>query len=95
MSDRHSHSNGWIAFFAGAAIGAGLGLLFAPRPGKVTREKIKEASEKMVDNVKDAADKAIDKMKSFVEGAKQGMKMEIKEELEDELETPSKKKARS
>ena len=34
-----------LAFVAGGLIGATLGVLFAPRPGVETREKIKERAE--------------------------------------------------
>jgi len=95
MCDDRNGYSGLIAFLAGAAIGAGLGLLFAPQSGKETRKKIKDVSEKVVDDVKEAAEKAIDQIKSFVQGAKEGMKMEIKEEILEESPSPSKKKVTS
>lgn len=35
-----------LAFVAGAVIGAGLGLLFAPRTGKETREQLAELARR-------------------------------------------------
>lgn len=40
MSD--NPSNSLLALLAGVAIGAGLGILFAPESGRKTRQKIKE-----------------------------------------------------
>lgn len=35
-----------LAFLAGAVIGAGIGLLFAPRPGKETREQLADLARR-------------------------------------------------
>lgn len=42
-----------IGFLSGAAIGAGLALLFAPQSGKETREKIKDVAEEVKDKISD------------------------------------------
>lgn len=39
-------------FLAGAAIGAGLGLLFAPQSGKETRKELKAKFDDLLDSVK-------------------------------------------
>ena len=41
------------AFIAGAAIGAALGILFAPDKGSATRKKIAEEGKKFTDEVKE------------------------------------------
>ncbi len=40
-------------FLAGAAIGAGLGILFAPKSGKETRKELKQKFNEMVKKVKE------------------------------------------
>jgi gas vesicle protein len=60
----------FFSFLTGAAIGAGLALLFAPQSGKETRKQIKDFSEKLSGEVKDEVDKLSEKAKTFVEGAK-------------------------
>jgi len=42
-----------IGFLSGAAIGAGIALLFAPQSGKETREKIKDVAEDVKDKISD------------------------------------------
>lgn len=60
-------NNGIGKFIAGAAIGAGLGILFAPKSGKETREDIskklneimEQAKELTVEDVKDLITKKV------------------------------------
>jgi len=42
-----------IGFLSGAAIGAGIALLFAPQSGKETREKIKDVADDVKDKISD------------------------------------------
>jgi gas vesicle protein len=48
-----------VAVAAGAAVGAALGILFAPEKGSDLRRKIAEQSKKIVDNVKDKLESTI------------------------------------
>lgn len=43
---------GFGKFLAGAAIGAGLGLLFAPKSGKETRKELKDKFDELLENIK-------------------------------------------
>lgn len=46
-------SNSIAAFLSGAAIGAGVALLYAPEKGEVTRKRIGEKADKAKDSAKD------------------------------------------
>ncbi len=48
-----SKKSGLGKFIAGAAVGAGLGILFAPKKGSETRAILKEKIEDLVDKIKD------------------------------------------
>jgi gas vesicle protein len=73
MSD-NTGSKMFFSFLTGAAIGAGLALLFAPQTGKETRRQIKDFSEKLGNEVKDGVELVSEKAKSFVDGAKDTFK---------------------
>ncbi|MGH9162813.1 MAG: YtxH domain-containing protein [Vicinamibacteraceae bacterium] len=49
MMDEHRHDvrgpSMYVVFTAGAVLGAGVGMLFAPRPGRESRERIAESVE--------------------------------------------------
>jgi gas vesicle protein len=66
-----NNSNSWIAFLAGAGIGAAIGILFAPDTGKNTRDKLsyqlfkyKEELEKLVNDLKDGKNLPLNEAKS-------------------------------
>ncbi len=46
-------NNGLGKFLAGAAIGAGLGILFAPKKGSETREELKKNIDSLISKAKD------------------------------------------
>jgi gas vesicle protein len=56
-----------VSFLAGAAIGSGLALLFAPKTGREVREQIKDLTDDAVDRIKEYAKDAQERIKSTYE----------------------------
>lgn len=50
---KEKKKTGFWKFLTGAAIGAGLGVLFAPKEGSETRRELKQKLDDMVEKVKD------------------------------------------
>jgi len=65
------------SLFAGVFIGGIIGILFAPKPGKETREEIMSKSEELLEKSKKGVDTVADKTKEFVDKSK-GKVEEIK-----------------
>lgn len=105
MSDeKHTFLGTVFTFLTGAAIGAGLALLFAPQTGEETRKRIKEISDKLADDAKEnyekiakETQKAIENVKSTSDKAIEQVKAFVegaKEGLKKEIkEEPPKAKA--
>jgi gas vesicle protein len=58
-----------LALLAGAAVGAALGILFAPDKGSATREKIKRKAGDIADDLEDAIEKAKEALEDLKEVA--------------------------
>jgi gas vesicle protein len=79
MSD--SDSNGFMWFLAGLGIGAAVGILYAPKSGRETRESIWQAAEDSREAVttrarqaKEQASQWVDKSKQYVDSQKEQIK---------------------
>lgn len=73
MSEEQGVSAGTVlvSFVAGAAIGAGLALLYAPKRGSEIRENIADLTEDAVDKIKEYAKEAQEKIKCAIEEGKE------------------------
>jgi gas vesicle protein len=56
MSERDG--SGFLWFLAGVGIGAAVGILYAPKAGEETRQRLREAAEEGRDSVKERARQA-------------------------------------
>ena len=63
-----------ITFLAGAAVGSGLALLFAPKSGREMRGRIKDLSDDALSKIKGYATDAQEKIKSTFEEGKELVK---------------------
>ena len=58
MSDKDSGISFTIGLLLGAAVGVAIGFLYAPQPGKETRELLKEKAETAREKAAEVAEKA-------------------------------------
>ena len=68
-----------VAAAAGAAVGAVLGILFAPDKGSETRRKIAEQKNKIADGLKEKFNQYKEKCSDAEEGVEQAMREKVKE----------------
>lgn len=73
MSDERGVCAGTVlaSFVAGAAVGAVLALLYAPKSGEEMRENIADLTEDAVDKIKEYAKEAQEKIKAAIEDGKE------------------------
>jgi len=62
-----ARNNSLIALLAGAAVGLGIGILFAPDKGSKTREKIKDGLDDLKEGAKEKYAKSKDDLKETVD----------------------------
>jgi gas vesicle protein len=79
------NGNSILAILAGAAIGVGLGILFAPDKGSKTREKLKEG----FDDLKDEAKTKWDTLEEDTKEKFSKTKDDLKETVENLLSSSS------
>ena len=60
------NGNGILWFLAGLGLGAALGVLYAPKPGREIRDTILGAAEESTDTVKERAKQYADQAQEFV-----------------------------
>ena len=83
-----SVSSVFLAFIAGAAAGAGLALLMAPKAGDEVRQQIKEFAEDALDKTKEYARNMQDKALDVLEKGKEALSC-CKEEVASSKEPPA------
>ncbi len=59
-----------LSFLAGAAVGIGAALLFAPKTGEELRGRIKDMADDAVDKIKEYANEAQEKIRTSYEDGK-------------------------
>ena len=74
MSDKDSGASFTVGFLMGAAVGAAIGFLYAPKPGSETRELLKHKAEEAREKASEVAEKA----KETAAGARKRVEEKLK-----------------
>ncbi|MEG1647273.1 MAG: YtxH domain-containing protein [Bacilli bacterium] len=82
--------NGFLKFLTGAAIGTGIGILFAPKKGSETRKELKAKMDEMICDLKEVD---IDEVKNKVETKIAKIKAELEELDKEKVLKIAKRKA--
>jgi len=90
-NDYHMNENGKVvtALLAGVAVGAVLGLLFAPEKGSETRDKINDSLADLGDAIKERAEEQFDQINELKEKLVATLKSKVSKietAIDDEIE---------
>lgn len=78
-----NNTNSVLALLLGAAVGAGVGILFAPDKGSKTREKIKDGFDDLKDDLKDKFEDVTHQLKKKFERSKHDLEGTYEEMISD------------
>jgi gas vesicle protein len=78
-----NNTNSVLALLLGAAVGAGVGILFAPDKGSKTREKIKDGFDDAKDNLKHKFEDVTHQLRKKFEGSKHDLEGTYEEMISD------------
>lgn len=89
---KDNKSKGYGKFLIGAAIGAGLGVLFAPKKGSETRRELKEKLEELTNKAKNID---LEEVKEAIESKIEEIKNELADLDKEKVLKAAKAKAKS